>query len=415
MANSDVFDCTIAFMTTTWTTSVSHVETSELAFASRQLRQMYRDISVTMSNTFLWRVNVARFGPLLLVQGGSDASGLIEGMLSRHALFISRAMSMELSGYSARPVTIEGAKAAFVSPEKRISFRLEPGLRTRNLVLGSGFLEEQWTALTGEPLGPIDFDTELDMNSRCGALVSHISEFLAELTEPNASVLPPALVSSLCESLSRALLFNQPHNRSHILDKPAPPSSRSVVRMVEEYVDAHANEPIVAQDLVRITGASVKSIEAAFRRHRQTTPLAFLQQRRLLRARQALLEDASIPLPQLAHLAGYVRVEPFQAAYFKAFHESPAETRHRGFLGTKSPQRLSPPIGATSPEDRLSLLSERERQVCALIAKGRLNKQIADDLGISERTVKDHRAHAIAKLGVDSTAALVVLWERQFK
>lgn len=402
-------------MTTTWTTSVSQIETSEMALALQHLKQLYGDISVTISNTFVWRAHVAKFGPLLLVQGGADASGLLEGVLSRHALFISRAMSMEVSGYSTRPVVIGGAKAAFVSPENQVSFRVEPGLRTRNLVLGSGFLEEQWSALTGETLRSIDFDTELDMNHPCGALVSQISQYLAELTEPNASLLPPALVSSLCESLSRMLLFKQSHNRSHVLDKPVPPSSRSVVRMVEEYVDAHANEPIVARDLVRITGASVKSIEAAFRQHRQTTPLAFLQQRRLMRARQALLEDASMPLPQVAHLAGYVRVEPFQAAYFKAFHESPAETRRRGLVGTTSSQRLSQLTGVTAPEDRLSLLSERERQVCALVAKGRLNKQIADDLGISERTVKDHRAHAIAKLGVDSTAALVALWERQSK
>lgn len=400
-------------MTTTWTTSVSQIDISDLALAQRRLGHMYGDLSLTMSDAFNWRANVVRFGPVLLVQGGTDVSGLIEGMLSRHALFISRAMSMELSGYSARPVTIEGAKAAFASPEKEISFRLEPGLRTRNMVFAPEFLEEQWTALTGEPLGPIHFDTELDMNGSFGAVANQICRFLADPNWPD--VLPPALVSSLCESLSRTLLFTQSHSRSHVLDKPVPPSSRTVVRMVEEYVDAHAHEPIVAQDLARITGTNVKSIEAAFRQHRQTTPLAFLQQRRLLRARQALLDDPSIPLPQLAHLAGYVRVEPFLSAYFKAFRESPAETKHRGFVGTTSPQRLSQPAGASSPEDRLSLLSERERQVCALIAKGRLNKQIADDLGISERTVKDHRAHAIAKLGVDSTAALVALWERQSK
>jgi FixJ family two-component response regulator len=52
-------------------------------------------------------------------------------------------------------------------------------------------------------------------------------------------------------------------------------------------------------------------------------------------------------------------------------------------------------------------LSDRERVVFRLMCDGRLNKQIATDLGISERTVEAHRAKVIAKFGVDSFAALV--------
>jgi len=57
--------------------------------------------------------------------------------------------------------------------------------------------------------------------------------------------------------------------------------------------------------------------------------------------------------------------------------------------------------------DRMSSLTLRERQVLSGVVEGLLNKQIADRLGIVEKTVKVHRAHAISKLGVRSTAALV--------
>jgi FixJ family two-component response regulator len=61
---------------------------------------------------------------------------------------------------------------------------------------------------------------------------------------------------------------------------------------------------------------------------------------------------------------------------------------------------------------KLARLSPRERQVCDLVAKGLLNKEIASELGLSEKTVKVHRAHLMTKLQVDSVAALVWLLSR---
>jgi len=57
-------------------------------------------------------------------------------------------------------------------------------------------------------------------------------------------------------------------------------------------------------------------------------------------------------------------------------------------------------------------LTPRERQVLALVAAGRLNKQIAADLGTCEQTVKVHRARVMEKLRVKSLADLVRLAEK---
>jgi FixJ family two-component response regulator len=59
--------------------------------------------------------------------------------------------------------------------------------------------------------------------------------------------------------------------------------------------------------------------------------------------------------------------------------------------------------------ERLARLTARERQVCELVARGFLNKQIAGELGASENTVKVHRARVMRKLRVDSVASLVRL------
>jgi FixJ family two-component response regulator len=55
---------------------------------------------------------------------------------------------------------------------------------------------------------------------------------------------------------------------------------------------------------------------------------------------------------------------------------------------------------------RAAALSERQREVWLRVASGQLNKQIAHDLGVVERTVKLHRARAMEKLGARSTADL---------
>lgn len=57
-------------------------------------------------------------------------------------------------------------------------------------------------------------------------------------------------------------------------------------------------------------------------------------------------------------------------------------------------------------------LTPREREILVRIADGKLNKQIAGELGIAERTVKLHRAHAMEKLGAGSAAELGRLAER---
>jgi two-component system response regulator FixJ len=55
---------------------------------------------------------------------------------------------------------------------------------------------------------------------------------------------------------------------------------------------------------------------------------------------------------------------------------------------------------------RFDTLSKRELQVLSHVVQGRLNKQIADDLRIHERTVKLHRTAITTKLGVSSVAEL---------
>ena len=61
---------------------------------------------------------------------------------------------------------------------------------------------------------------------------------------------------------------------------------------------------------------------------------------------------------------------------------------------------------------RLATLTPREREVLEYVVAGKLNKQIAGDLGTVEQTVKIHRAHVMQKMRVQSVAELVRITER---
>jgi FixJ family two-component response regulator len=67
---------------------------------------------------------------------------------------------------------------------------------------------------------------------------------------------------------------------------------------------------------------------------------------------------------------------------------------------------------ASEIREKFESLTPREREVLELVVAGLLNKQIADQLGMSELTVKTHRAHVMEKTQAESLAHLVRMSEK---
>ena len=78
----------------------------------------------------------------------------------------------------------------------------------------------------------------------------------------------------------------------------------------------------------------------------------------------------------------------------------------------KSAQDLSTAARVTEVQRRVKMLTAREMEVFALVVTGMLNKQIAAELGIGEKTVKVHRARVMEKMRAGSVAELVRLADR---
>ncbi len=79
----------------------------------------------------------------------------------------------------------------------------------------------------------------------------------------------------------------------------------------------------------------------------------------------------------------------------------------RAALARAAEQREAATISA-----RLTLLTPREREVMAHVVAGKLNKQIAFDLGTGEQTIKIHRGRMMHKMGLESVADLVRIAEK---
>ena len=332
------------------------IATRELEPAQAAILQALGDVSLRVRGgpgNFQWKASVVPLGPVHMTRSESVAEATVSGVTSRFVVAATQRGRARVSTGKDELYMTAGSGLALLSPTQDSSWSIFGESGSRMIGIDPALMQAQLQALTGEAIRqPVTFALEVRIDSDVGAWVDRLVQLLFQTIDEGFEPLAhPALTTSLTESIAHALLLAQPHDHSHLFARPTPPSSRATVRLAEEYIDAHATQPMQIADLAHVTGESVRALEAAFVAHRGTTPGMHLRKRRLELAREMLLRDPKATAMQAAHAAGFLQKQSFETAYLKAFGEKPSQTFQRGLVMTPRSVAAagSAPIRQSSP------------------------------------------------------------------
>jgi RNA polymerase sigma factor (sigma-70 family) len=139
---------------------------------------------------------------------------------------------------------------------------------------------------------------------------------------------------------------------------------------------------------VRLTGITGLELQQELNRRGESLPIIFITGH----------GDVPMAVEAVKNGAFHFLEKPFKDAQILRLIEQAATERTPGALA-QAQRRCA--------AAKLETLTQREREVMDLVVQGRKNKQIAEDLGISVKTVEAHRARAMEKMDVSSVAELV--------
>lgn len=239
--------------------------------------------------------------------------------------------------------------ATLISPGQRFRMQHRAGTEKLFVRIEAAAIRQALEALCpGAGLGeqtPV-FAPRLVLGDARLAPITHFLGWLFQ--EGTAPLMEQPLLAAPAESLLLRLFLSQlPHDQAARLEQlglgaaaPAPASaspalSPRFVRQAEDYMHAHAHEPLTVETIAARAGVSVRSLYAGFRRHRGLSPMACLRTIRLERARADLLSpsEAAIGVTGVALRWGFGHLGQFSADYRARHGELPSQTlkRTRGF------------------------------------------------------------------------------------
>jgi transcriptional regulator GlxA family with amidase domain len=174
---------------------------------------------------------------------------------------------------------------------------------------------------------PIRFRLAPPSSAAAGRTWDSVTRFLMEQTRTAGPDHGPLVRSQLLRLATAALLEAYPSTFTAAEDAPAGGASASAVRRAMAYVDLYAGDDIGLTDIAAAARLSVRGLQAAFRRHADTTPLAHLRWVRLHRAHAELCRRAphETTVGAVAARWGFANPSRFSAEHRRAFGTTPGQ------------------------------------------------------------------------------------------
>ncbi|MEU4530147.1 AraC family transcriptional regulator [Micromonospora ureilytica] len=198
--------------------------------------------------------------------------------------------------------------------------------------LDLAMVTEAATERTGIDPGDFRFEAMTPVSDELGQFWHHTAAHIYRLftgpAEPLRSPLVIRAATDLAASAALAAFPNTAMTLSYRLD--ASPLATGPVRRAVSFIETHAGEAITATQIADAARVTPRALQAAFRRHLGTTPMAYLRRTRLDRSHQDLLDadPTQDTVAAIAHRWGYVHAGRFAADYRAAYGRSPTVTLH---------------------------------------------------------------------------------------
>lgn len=189
-------------------------------------------------------------------------------------------------------------------------------------------LQKKLAALIGGPVNrPIKFAYGTGEQIPAMQRLRRMVEYLIREETDDSSMMPALQAAEFEQLLIVAFLAANRNNFSEALERPTRLPAPWQVRLVEDYIEANWDRALSIEEIADQTGTAVRSIFWAFKKARDYSPIAFLQQVRLRHAREMLRNPVqSTTVSAIALLCGFQNLGHFARYYRTAYGELPSET-----------------------------------------------------------------------------------------
>jgi AraC-like DNA-binding protein len=230
--------------------------------------------------------------------------------------------------FSRTVVAVSPERSCIVPLSSEVQMKFAEDYEQLVLRIDAEALTSKLAALLGaRPVRPLEFHPSAELCLPEVQRLQRMAFFLVGEIDAVGPAPPPSLLAELEQAVMVCFLFGNRHNHTHLLERKAAGVAPRQVCLAEDYIEANWNRPITVEALAAATGVSVRSIFKYFRESRGYSPMAFVKQIRLERARAMLLAaDATTSVTGVALACGFYSLGHFARDYRDCFGELPSET-----------------------------------------------------------------------------------------
>jgi AraC-like DNA-binding protein len=258
----------------------------------------------------------------------------------RHAFFLVLPLAgrATITRGGKRYELVPGASMLFSTDrDSETTFQDSKDFRNLNVRWSAASIHAFLAGELGRPLAEeIAFAHEpvpIDMGLRY--LLEHAQSIASRLDDPQFFGLYAGrhLARHTHDLLLSLLVASFPSNYRDAYQAPNPQQlAPNYIRRAEDYMRAHARDPLAMADVACAVGVAARTLQVAFQRHRNHSALEFLRNERLALARESLsrARQRQLSVTDIALECGFVHLSRFASAYQRRYGEKPSDTLRKG-------------------------------------------------------------------------------------